>query len=790
MRIVRNQWLRALLLTSIYLLGAFGIMASGGGGGSSSIEITDVRIGTREFQYGDSTSSTYGDTIYLSGHISFTARDNREDAQTISVTWRNLATGESGSDQWTVEVSCTFFNLYNLGEYSCFFYGEDGFDFTIPLDIGSNQINVTASMSGSERQASVTVVRLPPLPHVETLPPTEIRATGGTLNGSVNPNEVSAEIWFEYSTNSDLSSSISTPVQTIDADAGDVTVSEAVSNLITDSTYYYRIVATNAYGTGQGSILTLIPVNIPDVITSPAMQLFPRESTLSGSVNPNGFDTDGWFQLGFDPNFAAYDILSPMLPVGSGNTFAPVDHLFDQLSSGTRYYYRLNASNIWGSINGGVLDFTTPLAGDSCWVKKYNPYLGSRTLDNEYIISLEETSDNGYIMIARVYNAAPYLVAWMFIKVNEEGGVEWSRALEYVNLPDPGTYPNYLTPTPVVIKEISSGGYIVVGETYQRAPNGFGRTVAWLTKLDANGHYVWGKFYGYPLGIWSGTSFTDIEVLSDGYIVKDYGSRLLKLDQLGNIQWQYIFDIPSGRIRDIGVVNDGYILVGSTEVINSGNGSDVFVLKLDLNGNIVWQNTYGSVGYESSVVAAISNNGITIASDSGVPAYSTRIPWVLNLSSDGAINWQNKYGNSRPTGIQQTQDGGYVLSSVQGSQYKYIKLDNLGAIEWQKQLTGFDHRPGGGANSFDTIREATGGGYIFAAASSAPGFREMYLVKTDVSGSCPPFDFDTSTVPITTNVNALPSTITSMFSDLVAFTPTTPGNYLVDAYLGIEQIAP
>jgi hypothetical protein len=789
MRVVSKHWLRGLLLTGIYLLGILGIVASGSGsGGGSNLDINGVFISVKE-------SPTYESTIRTLGYFDYSFSSGGDNSETVKISWRNDSTGESSSEK----------RLFGTGTYCALvifcglsYDNDNSLALPISLALGNNEIKVTVKSDGSKASSSVLVERKPAdasvLPYLETLPPSAINGNSATLEAIVNPRASfshGADVWFEYSTDSGLTPVNSTTAKLLYGE-NNIAFTEWVSNLLGDTTYYYRVVARNKFGTQQGDTLNF-KTKGPSVVTSPAIQLFPKEATLSGSANPNGFDTDTWFQLGFDPVFAAYETTSPLLSMEAGNAFIPVDHLFDQLSTGTKYYYRLSASNVWGTSSGDTLNFTTPLAGETCWAKKYSPYLGSITQDYADIHSIEKTSDGGYIITARAYHDLSNLI----IKTNSEGGIEWSKAFPRDEGTDPGTYPYYSNAQPAVTKEISIGRYIVVGEIAQWAMQGVTQSMSWVAELDMNGGIVWQKTYGLPIGAGGGNlRVPKIEVLSDGFIFTGKPSsggdpghfRVLRLDQAGNIVWQYTYGgILSQNEVEIGVVADGYILVGSTASYGAGY-SDIWVIKLDHNGNIVWQKTYGSVDDESAIDASISNDGITIAGNLrpliGSGIFGSSKMWVFDLANDGSINWQTTT-NGRARGIKQTEDGGVILSSLPAH---YSKLDNMGSVEWGKGLPGYSLE-----RAYGTLLEASEGGYIIAANTTTPNSQNINIIKTDVSGSCPPLDLDGSKTTVATNIVPQLTTIAPMLSDWLVFSPNSqslPANQTIDAYLGIEQTAP
>jgi len=876
----QNRWKSFLSAVGVGII--FLVMLVGCGGGDlSGFRVSGVYISQPE-------SPTYESSITLLGSIGITTDYDNEYSRTVTVTWRNDLTGESGSEERLFTRECYIVIVLFIPLPKCNSYGNSSLSIPMSLAVGNNTITVTAD----GKRASVSVIRKAidenALPYVETLPGIQIGSYEAKLPGRVNPHNWSIEYWFEYSTDSNLSSAVTTSHKSLSG-IDDVDVFEIISNLIVNTTYYYRIIASNKYGTVQGEIqsfITLAPakpvvitlgmtpltnetatisgvvnsngeainawfewgtdstlsmnistaqINIPfgsaattinevlvslstgtvyyyrvvavnnvgtsngeilsfqtfppTAITSPAMQLFPRESTLSGSVNPNGSETTTWFELGFDPDFAAYVTTSPVMSPGAGEALVSVDQLFEQLSTGTKYYYRLSASNIWGTVQGETLSFTTPLVGDTSWAKIYHPYIGSIPQDLPRITSIEQTTDNGYIMVAP---ANSDYRSWI-MKTNVEGGMEWSKGVDSTTMSDPISYPYNYRPSASIIKQISDGRFIVGGEVQIKPRENSGAQSIWISELDENGTIVWQKTYGKYLPQWQ--SLVDIEVLPDGYIVistqssEEYGLWVSKLDQSGGIVWQYFYDLAYGLnpiVADIEVANDGYVIGGG---INGGPGiGPIWILKLDLDGNIIWHKTYGgSEPGSSGGYISVSVDGITVAGTKYLDDGSSDI-WVLNLANDGSINWQNTYGGAGNEGaaeIHSTEDGGFILSGVTNSFQTntggwLLKLSNTGSIEWQKKLLV--------GNRIGSVREVSGGGYITSTAITDPyPPYDITLIKTNIGGSCLPLDFDTTAIPVATNVVALPNASTRMPADFIEYTSDTIEN---DTDVAIEQIAP
>ena len=91
-------------------------------------------------------------------------------------------------------------------------------------------------------------------PAVTTLTATGVGTTGATLNGSVNPNGLATDAWFEWGTSPSLVTFETTPAQAVGSGTDVLPVMATLSGLSSGATYYYRVAASNATGGAKGSI--------------------------------------------------------------------------------------------------------------------------------------------------------------------------------------------------------------------------------------------------------------------------------------------------------------------------------------------------------------------------------------------------------------------------------------------------------------------------------------------------------------------------------------------------------
>ncbi len=282
------------------------------------------------------------------------------------------------------------------------------------------------------------------------------------------------------------------------------------------------------------------------------------------------------------------------------------------------------------------------------------------------------------------------------------------------------------------IQQTSDGGFIVAGWTSWDI---------WVLKLDENGNVQWQKTYGGG-GLEKANS---IQQTSDGgFIVAGYTDSfgagdadiwVLKLDGNGNIQWQKTYG-GSGwdSASSIQQTSDGgFIVAGYTNSFGAGY-DDIWVLKLDESGNVQWQKTYGGSGWDSaSSIQQTSDGGFIVA------GWTNRDIWVLKLDGNGNIQWQKTYGGSYgdyANSIQQTSDGGFILAGYTysfgagGSDIWVLKLDESGNVQWQKTYGGSSD------DRASSIQQTSDGGFILAGGTDSfgTGGSDIWVLKLDENG--------------------------------------------------------
>ncbi|WP_299675024.1 T9SS type A sorting domain-containing protein [uncultured Dokdonia sp.] len=258
--------------------------------------------------------------------------------------------------------------------------------------------------------------------------------------------------------------------------------------------------------------------------------------------------------------------------------------------------------------------------------------------------------------------------------------------------------------------------------------------------------------------------------------IGDEGSDFwfVRLDNQGEIIWDRVIGTSDfDFVKSVDYTNDdGFIVIANnvatslsgdlTEVTNGS--TDAWVFKLDAQGIIEWQNSFGGTDLDAPVYIEQTTDGgyITlIRSRSNISGDKTENSqggfdyWVVKLDESGVIDWQNTIGGNgfdNPNTILQTPDGGYVVGGTSGSSVSgdktepnvgsidlwVLKLDNQGAIEWQNTIGGPD------SDSLNSLTLTQDGGYILNSTSlsgiggdkteDSRGEQDYWVVKLSESG--------------------------------------------------------
>ncbi|MEH6513676.1 hypothetical protein [Maribacter arcticus] len=250
---------------------------------------------------------------------------------------------------------------------------------------------------------------------------------------------------------------------------------------------------------------------------------------------------------------------------------------------------------------------------------------------------------------------------------------------------------------------------------------------------------------------------------------------LLKFDENSNLQWNKTYggskdDIGQSlaQTSDRGFILTGYSMSSDGDASNNEGFHDNWILKLDAQGNLEWESSYGFSGHDHSYDILEASQGgyfftgfldITSARADGNTKKSNSLTshgvgefWGTKIDEEGTVQWRGYFGgtnNDRAHGVVQTNDGGFVMagftesddfdiSNTNGSyDFWVVKVDSFGNLIWEKSFGGE-----GIEVSYDIAKTPDNGFVVVGNTFSTNGDillnhgeSDMWMIKLDEEGN-------------------------------------------------------
>ena len=378
-----------------------------------------------------------------------------------------------------------------------------------------------------------------------------------------------------------------------------------------------------------------------------------------------------------------------------------------------------------------LLLLTSTLGISQATFQKY--YGGAQ---EEYGYSFQETSDGGFIVCGRTFSFGTGGWEGYILRLDQAGDTLWTR-----------TYGNVQYDEVQDIDTTSDGGYILTGHTWT---NDWAGDV-YLIKLDAAGNVVWDQTYGGAVGL-SDKGYSVRQTSDGGYVVcgstETYGQGgddvyVIKTNSTGGLLWTRTVG-TSGTLevgREIQQTSDGgYIITGYTD----GAGTsfyDVFLIKLNGSGTVLWNYRYGGSSYDFAyTVEETADGGFILGATTNSFGAGNWDAYLIKTDAMGTLQWSKTYGlgsEDRAQAARQTSDGGYIIcgrsNSVGSGGYDATlhKTDASGNLTWSKTFGGTLE------DQAWFVREHSSGGYVICGYSYSygAGSRDLVMIKTDAIGA-------------------------------------------------------
>ena len=363
--------------------------------------------------------------------------------------------------------------------------------------------------------------------------------------------------------------------------------------------------------------------------------------------------------------------------------------------------------------------------------KKWEESYGGRGSDGgNYAIKV---SDGGYIMVGYTDAYGNGMNDIWLIKTDFTGEKEWSQV--YGGKKDDYGWG---------VTETIDGGYVIVGETFSF---GNGQSDIYLFKVDSVGHKIWDNTFG---GIADDVGYSIANADDGGFVVasqtRSYGKggsdgMLVKFDQNGEKEWEKVY---GGKGLDYfrSIIKDstkGFVVSGGTRSFSNGD-SQAWLISVDENGFIIWENTYGDNKEDGfDMVKQTKTNGyIAVGHSSSFFSSGSNDVYMARIDSLGKKIWQKYHGgkyDDRGYAISQCSDGGYIIAGETASYGKgkndilVIKTNSIGDKKWMSTFGG------SGVDIGRSIKELPRGGFIITGTSTISNLSfDAIMIKTNKKG--------------------------------------------------------
>ena len=298
----------------------------------------------------------------------------------------------------------------------------------------------------------------------------------------------------------------------------------------------------------------------------------------------------------------------------------------------------------------GFVAWLEPANGN---IKKMKSFHGDQAGNIKSIVALS----NGHLVIlGRMIGNGITKHVWV-AELDTAGNIIWSK-----------NYGGASTTTeemPMTITQTKTGGYIVSAQTNGTTGDVYGlhgTEDVWLLNINDTGKIMWAKCFGGSAGQGPyGVSTTDdggficaaYTTSNDGQVSGLHGGMdywAFKTDDTGKIIWSKTF---GGTADDFvfamhGTCDNGVVISGHTQstdgdITNAKGLYDIFVVRLDSNGNKAWANNYGSTGQDfEGFISTDRENGFVLVGHTGTTdhdvsgtAHGSGDIWFAKLCNDG-----------------------------------------------------------------------------------------------------------------------------------------------------------
>jgi len=271
----------------------------------------------------------------------------------------------------------------------------------------------------------------------------------------------------------------------------------------------------------------------------------------------------------------------------------------------------------------------------------------------------------------------------------------------------------------------------------------------WVAKLTTAGDLSWEKTLGDSrsdsLGAVQQTSDNGFVLAGRTHVESTDKSAawVVKLDPQGGIEWDQTYgETIGGNARSIDLAADGGYVVAGYFRPDIETEADMWVFRIDAEGSVVWDQRLGGEEADiGSTVRSTADGGFLVAGTTHSTDSGDRELWIIELDAGGGVQWDRTYGQTSQVtdpAVTLTSDGGCIATRIDRDILYLLKLDSTGNLEWESSQFLFDEMPMQPA----TVVQHADGEYTVAAtvyemkikAGADPWEADLWLFGLDQDG--------------------------------------------------------
>lgn len=285
-------------------------------------------------------------------------------------------------------------------------------------------------------------------------------------------------------------------------------------------------------------------------------------------------------------------------------------------------------------------------------------------VNNDRAVAIYQLANGNYIIGGQTYSYGIGCTSAIVIMLDSTGNVIWAH-----------TYGDINCQGVLGFSQTMDGGFIGCGTAYGGGPG-------WLFKIDQNGNLQWSKSYQV-------SGLQTVKQTNDGGFIavnRQAGIYILKTDSAGNPLWYKSYITSTGNTQSfyIEVLEDGSAVITGEVYYNAfGAAPDIYLLKIDADGNRIWFKTYGFTFFEYGLcVKQTLDNGFIITGNTNSFGHGDTDAFLLKTDSNGDFVWAKTYGegwHDEAIQVETLQDSGFIIvghsfinSIYQDSSYVYV----------------------------------------------------------------------------------------------------------------------